>query len=78
MTLSYQQIQKILEDIEIESSLLISEISHINKRIRDKINRLRFLNLKKRIYNEFLKESKVDFTDNFLTDADVDDISSVL
>lgn len=78
MNLSYQQIKKILDDIEIESSLVISEISHINKRIRDKRKRLNFLNLKKKIYNEFLKESKVDFTDNFLTDDDVDDISSIM
>lgn len=78
MNLSYQQIQKIIRDVEIEQSLVKSHITDLTKRIREERKRLSFLNLKHKVYNELLQKSKVDFRDNYLTDDDIDDISSVL
>ena len=78
MNLSYQQIQKIISDVEIEQSLVKSHITDLTKRIREERKRLSFLNLKHKVYNELLQNSKVDFRDNYLTDDDIDDISSVL
>ena len=78
MNLSYQQIQKIISDVEIEQSIVKSHITELNKQIRDQRKRLTFLNLKKKIYNEFLQKSKVDFTGCNLSDDDNDDIMSLL
>lgn len=77
MHLSYQQIQKIIRDVEIEQSIIKSHILDLSKKMREERKRLSFLNLKHKVYNELLQKSKVDFSDNYLTDDDVDDISSV-
>lgn len=78
MNLSYQQIQKIVRDVEIEQSLVKSHITDLTKKLREKRKRLSFLNLKHKVYNELLQKSELDFTGCNLTDDDIDDISSVL
>lgn len=78
MNLSYQQIQKIISDVEIEQSIVKSHITELNKQIREQRKRLSFLNLKKKVYNEFLQNSKVDFTGCNLSDDDIDDIMFIL
>ena len=78
MNLSYQQIQKILDDISNEESLVKYEVNNTNKKLRSLRKRLSFLKSKKKVYNVLLKKSKVDFSGCNLTDSDVDRISSIL
>lgn len=72
--LTYQQIQKVINDCTELIDLYNTEINILSNRINNIRKNLYLFKRKKKIYEKFLKESKVDFT----SDCDfLDDISDV-
>ena len=73
--MTYQQIQKIIHDCDDMIDLYNQEINLRSKQIYNTRKQLSLFQRKKKIYEDFLKQSKVDFTGDI--DCLIDDISSI-
>ncbi len=73
--LTYQQIQKIIDDCSQMIDFYNTEINIRIKQIYNIRKQLTLYKRKKQIYETFLKESKIDFTGNL--DNLVDDIPDI-
>lgn len=73
--LTYQQIQKIIDDCTQMIDFYNTEINIRTKQIYNTRKQLSLYKRKKQIYETFLKESKIDFTGSL--DNLVDDISDI-
>ena len=73
--MTYQQIQKIINDCDDMIELFNREINLRSQQIYNTRKQLSLYQRKKKIYEDFLKASKVDFTSDI--DTLIDDISSI-